>query len=509
MLFGAGAFAFGQPRSSVRDYGASGDGVRRDTKAIQTAIDKCGEAGGGTVVFPAGTYLSGTIILKSHVTLHLEPGAVLLGSKDLADYPPHVPAIRSYTDTYTDKSLIYAEDAQNVAITGRGTIDGQGAAFHGPYKVRPYLIRFVNCRNVLMDGVTIKDSPMWVQHYLGCDDVTIRGITVRSRANGNNDGIDIDACRRVRISDCDIWCGDDAIVLKSTLDRVCQDVVVTNCVLSTLCNALKLGTESNGGFANIAISNCTIYETRLAGIAVEMVDGGVLERVSFSNITMNGVGTPIFVRLGDRGRPFVESGPRPPAGKLRNVTISDVQADGCGDTGCAIAGLPEHPIEGLELGNIRLNFLGGGTGAQARREVPELPDKYPEHSMFGKLPGYGFYCRHIKGLRLGNIRTGFARPDERPAVVCDDVEDARIVGSRFAAVAAADSTVRLNECRDVFIQGCRAPGIVSTWLRVEGPQTGPVTVIGNDLTNARHAIEAGAGVPKDAVFLNGNREGKQ
>jgi polygalacturonase len=173
----------------------AGDGVRPNTKPIQAAIDACAKAGGGTVYFPAGTYLSGTIVLKSHVTLHLDSGAALLGSKNLEDYPAHIPALRSYTDTYTDKSLVYAEDVENIAITGHGVIDGQGAAFHGPYKVRPYLMRFVSCRNVSVDGVTIKDSPMWVQHYLACDDVTIRGITVHSRVNGNNDGIDIDGCR--------------------------------------------------------------------------------------------------------------------------------------------------------------------------------------------------------------------------------------------------------------------------------------------------------------------------
>ena len=457
------------------------------------------------MLFPAGTYLSGTIILKSHVALHLDPGAVLAGSKDLGDYPPHVPTIRSFTDTYTDKSLIYAEDVENIAVTGRGVIDGQGASFHGPYKVRPYLMRFVNCRNVLMDGVTIKDSPMWVQHYLACDDVTIHGINVHSRVNGNNDGIDIDGCRRVRISDCDIWCGDDAIVLKSTLDRTTRDVVVTNCVLSTLCNALKLGTESNGGFENIAISNCTIYDTRLAGIAIEMVDGGVLDRVSISNITMNGVGTPIFVRLGDRGRPFVTGGPRPAAGKMRNVAINDIQTDGCGDTGCAIAGLADHPIEGLSVENVRLTFAGGGTGAQARRDIPELPGNYPEFSMFGKLPAYGFYCRHVKNLRLENVRTSFARPDDRPAVVCDDVEGLDVRGSAFDVSAQADSAIRMAQSREVLIQGCRATSPAATWLRLEGAATRNITVIGNDLANARHAIEAAAGVPKDSVFLSANR----
>ncbi|MBM3889694.1 MAG: glycoside hydrolase, partial [Verrucomicrobia bacterium] len=224
---------------NIREFGVAGDGSRLDTQPIQKAIDTCAQAGGGTVYFPAGTYLSGTLFMKNRVTLHLDAGAVLLGSKELKDYPVTVSAFRSYTDNYTDKSLLYGEKLQGVAIHGRGTIDGQGAAFKGPYKVRPYLIRFVSCQDVSVRDITLKDSPMWVQHFLACDDVLVEGVRVRSRCNANNDGIDIDCCHRVRIANCDISSGDDAIVLKSTADRPCKDVAVTNCVLSTHCNAFK------------------------------------------------------------------------------------------------------------------------------------------------------------------------------------------------------------------------------------------------------------------------------
>ncbi|MHC4496707.1 MAG: glycoside hydrolase family 28 protein, partial [Planctomycetota bacterium] len=207
--------------------------------AIQKAIDQCSSDGGGTVYFPPGTFLSGTIYMKTGVTLKLDAGCTLLGSKDLKDYPPTVQAFRSYTDNYTDKSLIYGENLDKIAIIGRGTIDGQGRSFKGPYKVRPYIIRFIQCRNVTVQDVTIRNSPMWVQHYMACDDVRITGVTVRSRVNHNNDGINIDSCRRVIISDCNISSGDDAIVLKSTSARICRDVTVSNCVVSSRCNALK------------------------------------------------------------------------------------------------------------------------------------------------------------------------------------------------------------------------------------------------------------------------------
>lgn len=407
---------------NVRDYEVAGDGRQLNTKALQRAVDACAAARGGVVYFPPGRYLTGTIHLKSNVTLHLETGAVLLGSANLQDYPSTVPAFRSYTDNYTEKSLIYGEKIENVAIEGRGVIDGQGAAFKGPYKVRPYLIRIISSKNVSVTDVTIKDSPMWVQHYLDCDNVAIRGITVSSRSNQNNDGIDIDSSSRVRISDCDISSGDDAIVLKSTSARPCRDVVITNCVLSTACNALKMGTESNGGFENITISNCSIYDARLAGIALEIVDGGLLDRVSVSNITMHNAGCPIFVRLGNRARLFREGMEKPGVGRLRNVLISNVQAAGANKVGCSITGLPGRPVENITLHNIRIEFAGGGTREDASRQVPENPDKYPEYAMFGVLPAYGFYCRHVRNITFDQAETSLASPDQRPALVTDDVD---------------------------------------------------------------------------------------
>ena len=401
----------------VRDHGAKGDGVHLDTKALQTAIDAVSAKGGGTVAVPPGRYLTGTLFLRNHVRLYLEEGSVLLGSKDLAHYPETVAKVRSYTDNYTDKSLIYAEGVERVAIDGEGIIDGQGASFKGPYKVRPYTIRMINCRDVSIRDVRIVDSPMWVQHYLECEDVYIRGIRVRSRVNANNDGIDIDSCSRVRISDCDIWSGDDAIVLKSTTARPCRDVVVSNCVLSSDCNALKLGTESHGGFEDIVMTNCSIYDTRLSGLAIECVDGGALARVIASNLTMRNVGNPLFVRMGDRGRIFKEGQPRPGIGTLRDVTIANVYATASSNIGCPLAGIPERPIENVYLSNIDMVFPGGGTEEMARRNPPEERDRYPEFKMFGPLPAYGLWSRHVRGLVAKDIRIRSLKPDARPAVL--------------------------------------------------------------------------------------------
>jgi polygalacturonase len=436
----------------VRDYGAKADGKTLCTESIQKAVDACSEAGGGTVYLPPGTYLSGTIYFKSGVTLELASGSTLLGSKNLKDYPPTVQAFRSYTDNYTDKSLIYGENVQNIAITGLGTIDGQGASFEGPYKVRPYMIRFIQCKSVTLKDITIKNSPMWVQHYLACEDVRITGITVRSLVNHNNDGIDIDSCSRVVISDCNIESGDDAIVLKSTSAQVCKNIAITNCVLSTRCNALKMGTESNGGFQNVAITNCVIYNTRLAGIALEIVDGGTMDRIAVSNITMNNIGTPIFMRLGNRARPFKKDMKTPGIGAMRNITISNVEATGANPTGCAISGLPEAKIENVTLNNLRLSFEGGGTKTDAEREIPEKPTAYPEHSMFGRLSAYGIYCQHVKGLKLLNIQLQLDKPDQRHAVVLEDVENATIDCLDVPMSPDSDEMIRLTDVKDVFIR---------------------------------------------------------
>ncbi len=490
---------------NVRDAGAAGDGMRYDGKAIQDAIDTCAAAGGGTVYFPAGTYLTGTLFLKSRITLHLEAGAILLGSKRLEHYPRTIPALRSYTDNYTEKSLLYGEGLEDIGIQGHGTVKGQGAAFQGPYKVRPYLMRLIDCRRVSVSGVKLADSPMWVLHCLGCEDVNIRGITIRSRVNHNNDGIDVDCCRRVRISDCDIWSGDDAIVLKSTSAHPTTDVTITNCVLSSDCNALKMGTESNGGFQNIAISNCAVYDTRLAGLALEIVDGGVMDRVSISGIVMKNVTAPIFVRLGNRARPFEEGGTKPGVGRMRNVSISDIQATGAGKTGCAISGIPGRPIEDLSLRGIRLEFPGGGVPGDATREIPENENQYPEHNMFGTLPAYGLYCRHVRNLALSELDIRCVQQEARPALTCDDVEKLRLFGSEMTSPAGGSPVIRLHQTRDAFIHGCRSGEGPGAFVAVSGAKSRGITIAGNDLAKAGRAIEVGPEVPSNAVDARWNR----
>jgi polygalacturonase len=501
---------------NILDYRAKGDGVTINTKSIQAAIDACSKSGGGTVWFPAGRYVSGTIYLKSHITLHLEAGAVLEGSRNLKDYPVTISKVRSYTDNYTDKSLIYAEDLENISITGKGLIEGNGDWFKVEnmdnneelrkkddfafYKYRPFLIRMINCRNILVRDITLLNSPMWVQHYLLCEDVNIDGIKVNSRVNHNNDGIDIDGCQRVRISNSDIISGDDAIVLKSTLDKPCKNVTVTNCTISSNCNAFKLGTETNGGFQNITFSNSVIYDTHLAGITLQLVDGGTLERVSVSNVTMNNVGDAIFIRLGNRARSYMDKTEKSGVGKLSHVIIDNIQGTNIGKTGCSITGLPGYMVEDIVLSNICLSFEGGGTEELAKHEVPELPVAYPEHDMYGDLPAYGFYCRHCRNIRFNNIELGYEKPEARHAMIFDDVENLELK-SLAAGTAGTASVIALTGVKNALIQSCVAYEGTGTYLELYGALSDHIALMGNDLSRAKKSVQS---ENHSSVFIEGN-----
>ncbi|UCG57210.1 MAG: glycoside hydrolase family 28 protein [Phycisphaerales bacterium] len=501
----------------VRDFGAEGDGKTLNTHSIQATIDKCAAGGGGTVYLPPGKWLSGTIYLDSHVTLLLDAGSTLLGSRDPNHYAHPRPSKGEGQQTrdFSYWSLIAGSDLKRVTIRGGGTIDGQGSAFGWKGGRRPKGIYLENCRDVLVEGVRMRSAGSWMQHYRNCDRVAIRGIAVFNHVAYNNDGLNIDSCRDVCIDGCMVDSDDDAVVLKSLSLSPCENVTIANCIISSHCNAIKMGTESGGGFQNITISNCTICSPRysqvtygrqrgLAGLALEIVDGGTLERIAISNIVIKGVSVPIFMRLGNRARQYDSSKPKPGVGTFRNVALDNIIATDTSSIGCSITGLPGYPVEDISLTNIRLGFEGGGTREDAWREVPEKAASYPESTMFGVLPAYGFYCRHVKGLKLTNVQLQTAAPDQRHALLCEDAEDVTIDALDAGWSPGAASTIRLVDVRDVQVRGCRPKVGTDLFLYLAGSRTERVVLMGNDLSRVGRIAELAADVPSKALVQFGN-----
>ena len=421
--------------------GVVGDGATLNTASIQKAIDTCAAAGGCTIRFPAGRYLTGTIQIKSNVTLRLEQEATLLGSTETADYRNLDPFIDG-SGNPMGHALVVAVDANNVGIEGSGTVDGQSPklkAKQNPYTMRPFLLRWVRCTNVTVRDVHLTNPGAWTLNFFQTKGAVIEGVTIRSRGLGmhNNDGINIDSSENVRVRNCDVISGDDALVIKATsATKPSRDIVASDCKLSTRTNAIKLGTESIGGFENISVAHCQISNTQMAGIALYAVDGGDLRHVTISDITMDGVIVPISIRLGARLKTFREGDqPKPTPGKLRDVTIKNVSVKNIELIGLLINGVPGHPVEALTLKNIQMELPGGGTAEAAKIQLPEKEAAYPEFDMFGKtLPAYGIYARHVRGIKLQNVRTSLLKPDARPATVFIDAED--VTPANFATESA-------------------------------------------------------------------------
>ena len=493
---------------NVRDFKATGDGKAKDSPAIQAAIDAASSAGGGTVLVPNGVYLCGTIQLRDNVTLHLAPGATILGSTAEADYlDVSISGLKRAA-----VALVLGYKARNIAITGRGKINGQGASF--PHKDnapnRPFGIKLMECQDVLIADVRVEDSAAWVIHLLACERAVVRGVRVWSHANYNNDGLDIDSCTDVAVSQCHFDCQDDAICLKSTPDRICQNIVISDCIASSHCNLIKMGTASVGGFCNVTITNCVLVAPRyskkingadrgIGGINLELVDGGVMERITISNITMDGITLPLFIRLGARKRKDNQ-----PASTLRNVLITDVVATNMGVVGSSITGLPGQKVENVTLSDLQFTYEGGGTAGDAQRTIPERDKAYPEGWMFGTLPAWGLYCRHVRGLRLQNVKLLLAAPDARHAVVFDDVEALDVDGLDCAYSPGAAPIVKMTRTRVVTIRGCRPQAPDGVFLQLEGKENSGIALLANDLRQAGKWLEADSDTAREAVAQSGN-----
>ncbi len=421
--------------------GVVGDGVTLNTARIQKLIDECSAAGGGTVSFPAGRYLTGTIQIKDGVTLRVEEGATILGSPSVVDYRNLDPFIDG-SGNPMGHALIVAVDASNVGIEGNGTVDGQSPklkARQTRYTMRPFLLRWVRCKNVTVRDVRLTNPGAWTLNFYHTEDALVEGVNIRSRGlkMHNNDGINIDSSEGVRVRNCDVDSGDDALVIKATsAANPSRDIEVANCKLSTRTNAIKLGTESIGGFSDIRISNCEVNNTRMAGIALYAVDGGDLRNVTISDVSMDGVAVPVSIRLGARLKTFREGEKaKSMPGKLRDVTIRNMSAKNIEMIGMLINGVPDHPVEALTLENISFELPGGGSAEAAQIQLPEKEAAYPEHNLFGDvLPASGVYIRHARGIKIENMRAKLLKADARPLTVLIDATE--IAPAGFDAAAA-------------------------------------------------------------------------
>jgi polygalacturonase len=518
LLFLIGPVTVGSAKKAynILDFDAKPDGKTLCTQAIQNAVDQCAKGGGGTVYFPAGTWLTGTIYLESHTTLRLDSGCLLLGSKEKKDYG-HPRKLRGTEgETFGYWAIIAGKNLNNISICGRGTIDGQGANFKYKNGSRPKNIYLENCSDVLIEGIGMRSAGSWMQHYRRCGRLTIRDITVFNHVSYNNDGLNIDSCRDVTITGCRVDSDDDAIVLKSLSLNPCENITISDCIVSSHCNSIKMGTESGGGFQNININNCTICSPRyskviygrqrgLAGVALEIVDGGTLDRVAISNLTIKGVTVPIFMRLGNRARLYEKNQSKPDIGNFRNVIISNIVATDCSQIGCSITGLPAHNIKNVILTNIHLGFEGTGTKKDASREIHEKPTSYPESVMFGTLPAYGFFCRHVNGLKFHNVRFETSSPDYRHAIVFDDVDEAVIdsLDAPFALNAAG--MVRCTNSQNIFIRNCRPPNPTDLFLNLDGSRTKNILLLSNDLSYVKEIAHSTADVSESALTLTANK----
>jgi len=442
---------------NVIDFGAKNDGITNSTFAFKAAVDKCVEDGGGVVYIPHGTYVLASIQVFSNIHFVFEPGVKILGSLNPDDFDPRedidYPLYQDYSHSYFHRAMFWAEDAENVSFSGLGTIDmrevWENVPAEGEAEWRSgraiKIFSFKNCNHIDISDLKLYNATDLAVYLAGCEDVKITRLTLHV----NIDGISPDCCKNVIISDCHVVSGDDGIVLKSsyTLNKIklCENIVITNCIISSRMCAIKLGTETNGGFKNISISNCSIYDTCYTGLAIEIADGGEIDGITVTGLTMKNVGTPFIIMLTDRRR--APEGAT--IGKIKNVIIDNLVATGPYEyiypirytssvsyeelhnkplvISSSVVGQPDEKLENISLSNIYITVPGGGKKEDNKIIVPENPKGIPSSLTHGLvLPASGIFFRHAKNVSLRNINIFTIDDDLREEMVFDDVENLKI-----------------------------------------------------------------------------------
>lgn len=488
---------------SVRDYGAMGDGKTLDTDAVNRTIEAAAAAGGGVVVFPAGKYLCFSIHLKSYVHLQLLQGSTIIaadsplpgeqtgyhgGVYDAAESNAPWEAYQDFGHNHWHNSLLWGEGIHDFSITGPGLIWGKGLSFganrvaRGDYPiyvaeqsgVGNKTIALKNCRNVLLRDFSILKGGHFGLLLTGVDNLTIDNLKIDT----DRDGMDIDCCQNVRVSNCTVnspW--DDGICPKSSYAlgyaRPTKNVTIANCFVTGTyelgsvldgsfkkfkpgahagyTGRIKCGTESNGGFINITITGCVFEGCQ--GYALETVDGALLEDITISNTTMRDLTSPpLFMRLGARLR-----GPKETTkvGVLRRVLISNLECYNASAKVCSLlSGIPGYAIEDVKLANIYVESVGGAPASAAGIQLPEDESKYPEPGMFGMTPAFGFYLRHVRNVEMSHVELAAQSPDGRPAFSLNDVERADFFA--ITAPRTSQGALALHGVKDLRIGWSRA-----------------------------------------------------
>jgi len=477
---------------NILSFGAVADGKTINTKAIQTAIDHAATQG-GKVVVPAGVFLSGTLYLKNGTHIVIEKNAVLKGSPFFKDYPDNKV---TYQNAFTheggvsrsNKSFLFAEHITGITLSGEGTIDGNGDSKEFQLgnddtpqsRLRPCMLLIIDSKKITLNGLHLTNSAYWMQNYLGCDDLKLIGLNIYAHSNYNQDAMDIDA-KNVLVENCKIDVDDDGICFKShDGERAVENVVVRNCDVGTNCNAIKFGTLSICAFKNFKISDINIHKasadhirqwqknlkfiglptTVISGIALESVDGSLIEDININNVRMQDVQTPIFIVLGNRGRNQaagqnfydVSTVTSAKIGRISNINISNVTASSYSKMSSSITAYPGQYIENVKLTNVVLDDMGGGTKEESEMVLPENSKAYPENRMYGLVyPASGLFIRHAKGIELNNVKLVVRNVDYRSTIVFDDVMNSKLSAVNLIAPKGKKAAITLVKCKNINI----------------------------------------------------------